>query len=69
VIAFVEDPDSYKIEFIQKGSISYPKWWRGQIAALLGARNPHTFRFLRAVRLALYPAPTFVLMKFWLYPR
>ncbi|WP_137719376.1 lactoylglutathione lyase [Methylobacillus flagellatus] len=24
VIAFVEDPDGYKIEFIQKGSISYP---------------------------------------------
>jgi lactoylglutathione lyase len=25
VIAFVEDPDGYKIEFIQKGSIEYPK--------------------------------------------
>ena len=25
VIAFIEDPDGYKIEFIQKGSISYPK--------------------------------------------
>ena len=25
VIAFVEDPDSYKIEFIQKGSIEYPR--------------------------------------------
>jgi len=25
VIAFVEDPDGYKIEFIQKDSISYPK--------------------------------------------
>ena len=24
VIAFVEDPDGYKIEFIQKGSIEYP---------------------------------------------
>ena len=24
VIAFVEDPDGYKIEFIQKGSITYP---------------------------------------------
>jgi len=24
VIAFVEDPDGYKIEFIQKGSIQYP---------------------------------------------
>ncbi|ROH85478.1 lactoylglutathione lyase [Pseudomethylobacillus aquaticus] len=24
VIAFVEDPDGYKIEFIQKGTISYP---------------------------------------------
>jgi lactoylglutathione lyase len=25
VIAFVEDPDGYKIEFIQKGSIEYPR--------------------------------------------
>lgn len=25
VIAFIEDPDGYKIEFIQKGSIEYPK--------------------------------------------
>jgi len=25
VIAFVEDPDGYKIEFIQEGSIEYPK--------------------------------------------
>ncbi|MGJ8620303.1 MAG: lactoylglutathione lyase [Methylophilaceae bacterium] len=25
VIAFVEDPDGYKIEFIQKGTITYPK--------------------------------------------
>lgn len=25
VIAFVEDPDGYKIEFIQKGSIQYPR--------------------------------------------
>lgn len=25
IIAFVEDPDGYKIEFIQKGSIQYPK--------------------------------------------
>jgi lactoylglutathione lyase len=25
VIAFVEDPDGYKIEFIQKGSIEYPE--------------------------------------------
>ena len=25
VIAFVEDPDGYKIEFIEKGTISYPK--------------------------------------------
>lgn len=25
VIAFVEDPDGYKIEFIQKGTIEYPK--------------------------------------------
>ena len=25
VIAFVEDPDGYKIEFIQKGSIDYPR--------------------------------------------
>lgn len=25
VIAFVEDPDGYRIEFIQKGSIEYPK--------------------------------------------
>ena len=24
VIAFIEDPDGYKIEFIQKGSIEYP---------------------------------------------
>lgn len=24
VIAFIEDPDGYKIEFIQKGSIQYP---------------------------------------------
>ncbi len=24
IIAFVEDPDGYKIEFIQKGTISYP---------------------------------------------
>ncbi len=25
VIAFIEDPDGYKIEFIQKGSIEYPR--------------------------------------------
>ena len=25
IIAFIEDPDGYKIEFIQKGSIIYPK--------------------------------------------
>ena len=25
VIAFVEDPDGYKIEFIQKGTIEYPR--------------------------------------------
>ncbi|MBC7788037.1 MAG: lactoylglutathione lyase [Methylophilaceae bacterium] len=25
IIAFVEDPDGYKIEFIQKGSIEYPR--------------------------------------------
>jgi lactoylglutathione lyase len=25
VIAFLEDPDGYKIEFIQKGSIEYPR--------------------------------------------
>ena len=25
VIAFIEDPDGYKIEFIQKGSIQYPR--------------------------------------------
>jgi len=25
VIAFVEDPDGYKIEFIQKGTITYPR--------------------------------------------
>lgn len=25
VIAFIEDPDGYKIEFIQKGSIEYPE--------------------------------------------
>jgi len=25
VIAFVEDPDGYKIEFIQKGTIEYPQ--------------------------------------------
>ncbi len=25
VIAFVEDPDGYKIEFIQKGTIAYPR--------------------------------------------
>ena len=25
VIAFLEDPDGYKIEFIQKGSITYPR--------------------------------------------
>lgn len=25
IIAFIEDPDGYKIEFIQKGSIEYPK--------------------------------------------
>ena len=25
IIAFVEDPDGYKIEFIQKGTIEYPK--------------------------------------------
>ncbi len=25
VIAFVEDPDGYKIEFIQKGTIDYPR--------------------------------------------
>ena len=25
VIAFIEDPDGYKIEFIQKGSIAYPR--------------------------------------------
>lgn len=25
VIAFVEDPDGYKIEFIQKGTIKYPR--------------------------------------------
>ena len=25
VIAFLEDPDGYKIEFIQKGSIQYPR--------------------------------------------
>ncbi len=25
IIAFVEDPDSYKIEFIQKGTIEYPR--------------------------------------------
>ncbi len=25
VIAFVEDPDGYKIEFIQEGTIEYPK--------------------------------------------
>lgn len=24
IIAFIEDPDGYKIEFIQKGSIAYP---------------------------------------------
>ena len=24
IIAFIEDPDGYKIEFIQKGSIEYP---------------------------------------------
>lgn len=25
VIAFIEDPDGYKIEFIQKGTIEYPR--------------------------------------------
>jgi len=25
VIAFLEDPDGYKVEFIQKGSIEYPR--------------------------------------------
>ena len=25
IIAFIEDPDGYKIEFIQKGSIEYPR--------------------------------------------
>ena len=25
IIAFIEDPDGYKIEFIQKGSIAYPR--------------------------------------------
>ena len=25
IIAFIEDPDGYKIEFIQKGSIDYPR--------------------------------------------
>ena len=25
IIAFVEDPDGYKIEFIQKGTIEYPR--------------------------------------------
>ncbi len=25
VLAFIEDPDGYKIEFIQKGSIDYPR--------------------------------------------
>lgn len=25
IIAFIEDPDGYKIEFIQKGSIEYPE--------------------------------------------
>ena len=25
VIAFVEDPDGYKIEFIQEGTIKYPR--------------------------------------------
>ncbi len=25
VIAFIEDPDGYKIEFIQKGTIAYPR--------------------------------------------
>ena len=25
IIAFIEDPDGYKIEFIQKGTIDYPK--------------------------------------------
>ncbi|MES2500191.1 MAG: lactoylglutathione lyase [Pseudomonadota bacterium] len=25
VIAFIEDPDGYKIEFIQKGTIDYPR--------------------------------------------
>ena len=25
IIAFIEDPDGYKIEFIQKGSIVYPR--------------------------------------------
>jgi len=36
------------------------KYLRGRVATLLGARNPHvclyTFRFLRALRLALHPA-------------
>lgn len=26
IIAFIEDPDGYKIEFIQKGSIEYPRF-------------------------------------------
>lgn len=25
IIAFIEDPDGYKIEFIQKGTIEYPR--------------------------------------------
>ena len=25
IIAFIEDPDGYKIEFIQKGTIDYPR--------------------------------------------
>ena len=41
-----------------------PKYMRGEIAMLRGAQNPHvftyTFRFLRSVRLALYPAQAFV---------